>query len=56
MYISGVNYRSWGQCCPENTIKTLFHYKKVKKGTPNLTSPYVHSLYDCFDKRSFLKK
>ena len=22
----------------------LFHYKKVKKGTPNLTSPYAHRL------------
>ena len=25
--------------------RALFHYKKVKKGTPNLTSPYVHSLF-----------
>ena len=24
--------------------RLLFHYKKVKKGNPNLTSPYVHSL------------
>ena len=23
----------------------LFHYKKVKKATPNLTSHYVHSLF-----------
>ena len=23
----------------------LFHYKKVKKDTPNLTSPYVHSFF-----------
>ena len=23
----------------------LFHSKKVKKGNPNLTFPYVHSLY-----------
>ena len=23
----------------------LFHYKKVKKDTPNLTSPCVHSLF-----------
>ena len=22
--------------------KALFHYKKVKKGTPNLTSPYAY--------------
>ena len=25
--------------------KALFHYKKVKKSIPNLTSPYVHSLF-----------
>ena len=25
--------------------RALFHYKKVKKGTPNLTSPYVYSLF-----------
>ena len=24
--------------------RPLFHNKKVKKGTPNLTSPYGHSL------------
>ena len=23
----------------------ILHYRKVKKGTPNLTSPYVHSLF-----------
>ena len=25
--------------------RALVHYKKIKKGTPNLTSPYVHSLF-----------
>ena len=25
--------------------RALFHYKTVKKGTPNLTSPYVHGLF-----------
>ena len=25
--------------------RALFHYKKIKKGTPNLTSPYDHSLF-----------
>ena len=25
--------------------RALFHYKKVKKCTPNLTSPYVHILF-----------
>ena len=25
--------------------RALFQYKKVKKGTPNLTSPYVHSIF-----------
>ena len=25
--------------------RVLFHYKKVKKGTPNLTSSYIHSLF-----------
>ena len=25
--------------------RALFHYQKVKKGTTNLTSPYVHSLF-----------
>ena len=24
--------------------RALFHYKKIKKGILNLTSPYVHSL------------
>ena len=30
---------------PEDTKKALFHNKKVMKGTPNLTSPSVHSLF-----------
>ena len=25
--------------------RALFHYKKVKKGTPYLTPPYVHNLF-----------
>ena len=25
--------------------RALFHYKTVKKGTPNLTSSYVHGLF-----------
>ena len=25
--------------------RALFHYKKIKKGTPNLTSPCDHSLF-----------
>ena len=25
--------------------RALFHYKTVKKGTPNLISPYVHGLF-----------
>ena len=29
-------FRNWGQC-PEDTKRTLFYYKKVKKGTLNLT-------------------
>ena len=28
--------------------KALFHYKKSKKGTPNLTFPCVHSLFTIF--------
>ena len=25
--------------------RALFHYKTVKQGTPNLTSPYIHDLF-----------
>ena len=28
---------------PEDTKRALFYFKKVKKATPNLTSPYVHN-------------
>ena len=28
--------------------RALFHHKKIKKDTPNLTSPYVHSLFTIF--------
>ena len=31
-----------------------FHYRKVKKGTLNLTSPYVIASYNCFGKIDFL--
>ena len=34
----------------------LFHYKKVKKGTPNLTSPYVHSFFTLVLIRQFFEK
>ena len=49
-------FRNWGQC-PEDTKRVLFHYKNVKKGTLNLTSPYVHSLFTIvLIKRIFEKK
>ena len=38
-----------------------FHYKKVKKGTNNLTSPYIHSIFttvlikQLFEKNKSLK-
>ena len=39
-------FRNLVQRCLEKIQKrALFHYKKVKKGTPNLTSPYIHSLF-----------
>ena len=28
---------------PEDTKRALFYFKKVKKATPNFTSPYVHN-------------
>ena len=37
-------FRNWGQH-PEDSKRVLFHYRKVKKGTHNLTSPYVHSIF-----------
>ena len=36
--------------------RTLFHYSKVKKGTPNLTSPYVHSLFTIVLKKQIFEK
>ena len=33
--------------------RETFHYKKVKKATPNLTSPYIYSLYNLYDKTNF---
>ena len=37
-------FRNWERH-PEDTKRALFYYKTVKKGTPNLTSPYVYSLF-----------
>ena len=34
----------------------LFHYKKVKKGTPNLTPPYVHSLFTIVSIKQIFEK
>ena len=40
----------------KDTERVLFHYKNVKKGTPNLTSPYVHSFFTIvFMTQIFLK-
>ena len=36
--------------------RTLFHYRKVKKGTPNLTFPYVHSLFTIFLIKQIFEK
>ena len=37
--------------------KAIFHYKKVKKDTHNLTSHYIHSLFTTvFVKQIFEKK
>ena len=37
--------------------KGHFHYKKVKKGTPNSTYPYVHSFFTLvLTKQVFEKK
>ena len=36
--------------------RALFHYKKVKKGTPNLTSPYVHGLFTNFLIKQIFEK
>ena len=34
----------------------LFHYKKVKKGTPNLTFPYIYSLLTIFKIKQIFEK
>ena len=47
--------RNWGQR-PKDTKKALFHYKKVKKGTPNLTSPFIHSLFTIVLIKKFFEK
>ena len=36
--------------------RALFHYKKVKKGAPNLTSQYVHSLFTTSLIKNFFEK
>ena len=36
--------------------KAFFHYKKVKKGTLILTSPYVHSLFTIVLIKNFFEK
>ena len=36
--------------------RVLFHYKKVKKGTPNLASPYVHSPFTIFLRKQIFGK
>ena len=36
--------------------RSRFHYKKVKKGTPNLTSPYLHSLFTNFLIKQIFEK
>ena len=36
--------------------RALFHYKKVKKGTPNLTSPFIHSLLTIVLIKKFFEK
>ena len=33
-----------------------FHYKKVKKGTPNLTFPYVYSVFTIFLTKQIFEK
>ena len=37
-------FKNW-ELHPKDIKRALFHNKKVKKGTPNLTSPYVHSRF-----------
>ena len=36
--------------------RALFHNKKVKKGTPNLASPYFHSLFIIFSMKQIFEK
>ena len=43
MYYRGY-FKNWEQH-PEETKKATFSLQKVKKGTPNLSYPYVHSLF-----------
>ena len=48
-------FRNWG-LRQEDTKKGHFHNKKVKKGTPNLTSPYVHSFFTTVMTKQFFEK
>ena len=36
--------------------RTLFHCKKVKKGTPNMTSPHVHNLFTIYLIKQIFEK
>ena len=43
MMLSGIILETEGH--PKDTKKGTFSLQKVKKGTPDLTSPYVYSLF-----------
>ena len=45
IYISGIILETKCIRKIQKRKKALFHYKKVKNGTPNLTFPSVHSLF-----------
>ena len=36
--------------------RSLFHYKTVKKGTPNFTSPYVYDLFTIVLRKQIFEK
>ena len=44
LYIAGVILETEGSVWKIQK-RALFHYNTVKKGTPNLTSPYVYGLF-----------
>ena len=41
---------------PKDTKKDTFSLQKVKKGTPNLTYPYIHGLCTIFLKKLIFEK